>query len=337
MTTGVVKGLERWGRRAASLLGPLVSAGDGIIPPEPRRILVIRTDSRLGNLVLMEPLLRSLRVRFPEADIEVLASDRFSSILELQGYRVIGVDKRGQILDPSRFIRLIGHLRGRDYDVAIDAAHPHSFSLSGAVSAVLAGASCTISTDAGDSPAWYTETVSEPSLRWHESRALHHLGSLWDRWPEWSPPVLRPPGSFRKRDAVGMHVGASGEKAYPEDRMEELVSLLSGRTMLEMYWGTDDERRKASRLSQRFPVAIMPRLTMEGLLERLAGLRVFISADGGPMHVASALSVPVKALFREANMDRFAPLSEGSEVFFDPEGPDPSIVAEKVLISLGLY
>lgn len=333
-----IKDIERWGRRrAASLLRPPASAGEGSLPAEPRRILVIRTDSRLGNLVLMEPLLRSLRTRFPGADIEILASDRFSGILELQGYRVIGVDKKGQIRDPSKFIRLMGYLRERDYDVAIDAAHPHSFSLSGAVSAALAGASCTISTDAGDSPAWYTETVSEPPLHWHESRALHHLGSLWDRWPEWSPPVLRPPGKDRLRGTVGIHVGARGEKAYPEDKMEELVSLLSGRTILEIYWGSAEERLKANRLGNRFPAAVMPRLSLEGLVERISGLRMFISADVGPMHVASALSVPVKALFRVANMDRFAPLSEGSEVIFDPEGPEPRVVAGKVLNSLGIY
>lgn len=335
---GLLKKLERYGRKfTASVLSPAGSIGITDLPHEPGRILVIRTDSRLGNLVLMEPLLRSLRTRFPEASIDVLTSHRFSRILELQGYSVINVDKRGQIIDPSLFLRLIGDLRGRNYDVALDAAHPHSFSLSGAVTALLAGAQCTVSTDAGESRSWYTHTVPEPPLEWHESAALHHLGSLWRHWPLWTPPLLEAPGVPGTRDAVGIHLGASGAKAYPERLLEELVSKLSRRLLLEIYWGSEEERIRAAGLGERYPVAVMPRLSLDGLLERLSGLRALVCADCGPMHVASALSVPVKALFRVDNTERFAPLSSGSEVFLDPEGPDPELVAERILESLGCY
>ena len=332
----LMKNIERHGRKRLSglLCAVLTSSGKSKLPSDPSRILVIRTDNRLGNLVLLEPLLRSIKERFPRANLEILAGDVFSELLENQGYTVIGVDKKGQIRNPLKFLRLVRNLRKSSYDVAIDAAHPHSFSLSGAVSAAMSGSNCRISTSTGNNnDGWYTHTVPAPLLDWHESRALHSLGSVWDGWPAWSPPLLTSLQS-EKRNAVGFHVGASGMKKYPQDLMEKLVKMISGRIHLELYWGSREEKATAEHLARNFDVEVMPELTITGMLDRIAGLRLFVSADNGPMHVASALSVPVIALFRVDNRERFAPLSDGSEVLYAPEGADPADVieiAEKIL------
>lgn len=332
-----LKSIEQWGRRRASAAITLAAADcETSLSLKPNRILVIRTDNRLGNLVLMEPLLRSLKTRFPGVELDILVSDVFSELLECQGYNVIHADKKGQIRNPAKFVNLIQQLRSRSYDVAIDAAHPHSFSLSGAVSTALSGADCRISTDAGDSAGWYTDTVPEPPMNWHESRALHSLGSVWDNWPEWSPPELHAAFAV-ERNAAGIHAGASGNKRYQIEHLEELVDRICRRVILEIYWGSRDERKTAEYLGSRYPVAVMPELSVTGLIEKIAGLRLFITPDNGPMHIASALSVPVIALFRIDNRDRFAPLSEGSKTFYDREGPDPERVAAAVLEVLGCY
>jgi ADP-heptose:LPS heptosyltransferase len=325
-----VKHLERWSRRRTASIPGVLPGREEALPPDPSRILVIRTDNRLGNLVLLEPLLRSVRNRFPCAELDILASDVFSELLECQGYNVIKVDKKGQIRNPARFVSLIRKLRSRSYDVAIDAAHPHSFSLSGAIGTVLSGAGCRISTDAGDSSGWYTNTVAEPPIDWHESRALHALGSVWNGWPAWSPPELHA-GNTGKRDAAGLHVGASGNKKYPFELLEDLVDRICRKVILEVYWGSDEEREIALYLRNRYPVAVMPELSISELIERIAGLRLFITSDNGPMHIASAVSVPVIALFKEDNGNRFAPLSEGSKILFANEGQEPELVAEAIL------
>jgi heptosyltransferase III len=330
----LLKSLELWGRRRAAEAFSGISVDEtGEFLGEPSKVLVIRIDNRLGNLVLLEPLLRSLTERFPSAEVDVLVSDVFSELLECQGYSVIKVDKKGQIKDPTTFITLISFLRSRCYDVAIDAGHPHSFSLSGAAAAILSGAAARVSTDAGDSPGWYTHTAATPPLDWHESRALHSLGSVWQEWPDWSPPFLIADGAAA-RDAVGLHVGASGGKRYSRDDLDELVGSLYGRVVIEIYWGTPQERETAEYLGRKYPVAVMPELSIKELIERIAGLRLFISPDNGPMHLASAVSVPVIALFRVENFDRFAPLSPGSRVLFNRDGPDPEAVAGAVLEAL---
>ncbi len=331
----LMKEIERWGRRtgASAISGTFTDRHKKPVP-DPSRILVIRTDNRLGNLVIMEPLLRSLKTRFPDSDLTILASDVFSELLKYQGYTVIEADKKGQIRNPAKFMNLINKLRSRSFDAAIDAAHPHSFSFSGAVSTLLSGAERRISTDAGDSDGWYTDTVPEPPLDWHESRALHSLGSVWDRWPQWSPPLLYTENAV-KRNSAGLHVGASGNKRYPVELLEKLVDRICRKVILEIYWGSMDELKTAMYLGSRYPVAVMPRLSVTELIDRIAGLRLFITSDNGPMHIASAVSVPVISLFRIDNMDRFKPLSDGSKTFYAGDGPEPDLVAAAVLETMG--
>ena len=296
----------------------------------PERLLVVRTDSRLGNLVLMEPLLAGLRISFPDCELHVLTSHVFAGLLESQGYRVIAVDKKGQIVRPWRFAKLVDDIRSTGYDVVLDASHPHSFSLSSAVTGSFSGAPCRIGFDSGGGGDWYSHTVPEPPLTVHESRAMHSLGGLWPDWPEWRPPVLIH-NQMDKRGSIGVHVGASGRKAFPMEYFLQLVGILTARVQVEVYWGGAEERRRAEVLRAAHGARVMPLMDLGGLLDSMAGLNGLVTPDNGPMHAASALGIPTVGLFRVDNAERFRPLSEGSEVILDPEAAEPEKAAEMIL------
>jgi heptosyltransferase-3 len=325
-----VKRIERAGRRGLSgLLRVVFARHSATLPAEPRSILVVRTDNRLGNLVLMEPLLRSIRERFPEAELVLLLSHVFAELLVSQGYSVITVDKKRQIGRPWEFCKLVLRLRKSSFEVAIDASHPFSFSLSGAVSTAMCGAPSRIGTPSGDWEGWYTAVSGPPDRKCHESRTIHGLGGVWQDWPKWTPPRLEVSG-FEKRDAVGLHVGGKPGKAYPREKLRKAVSEITAFSDLEIYWGSDMELLIAEELGGD-RITIMPRLDVTGFMRAVAGLRAFVSPDCGPMHIASALGIPVIALFRTDNAERFSPLSEGSAVLSDPDGADP----HKVVAALG--
>lgn len=108
----------------------------------------------------------------------------------------------------------------------------------------------------------------------------------------------------------------------PFEKLRDIARIVSSRMPLEIYWGTDEEKTLAEAVSEAGG-RVMPGLPVPDLLVALAGLSVFVTADNGPMHAASALGVPVVALFRIGNFERYRPLSDGSSVLYDPEGPDP--------------
>ncbi len=319
-----LKGLELRGRR---LLEPplkriLAVGGPGRLPPSPERILVVRADNRLGNLVMLTSLLNALRERFPRASVSVLANRGFHSILEGQGWELIPVDRKAMARRPWMLRGLAARLGSMGFEAAIDASHPHGFSLSSAAAVALTGCPCRIGSPIGASPGWYTHCPSSmPGKEQHESRALHALGSVWPDWPRWSPPKLALPGGPGRR-AVGIHPGAKPDKTFPVEFLEEVVRGCVPLAPVEVFWGNPGEEAVADALVLAGAVKAEP-MGLKEFARRISGLAAFVCPDSGPMHVASAMGTPVVAMFRKEGAARFGPLSPRS---VSVTGPDPEDV-----------
>lgn len=320
-----LKGFELWGRRILEppLKRLLLSGDPGPLPQSPRKILVVRVDSRLGNLVMLTSLLNALRERFPRASVSVLVSRGFHSILEGQGWRLIPVAKKTMARRPWMLHGLVSRLRSMEFDVTIDASHPHGFSLSSAVATALPGCPHRIGSPVGASPGWYTRSPSSmPGKEQHESRALHAVGAVWPGWPRWRPPRLALPGEPRRR-ALGIHPGAKPDKTFPVEFLEEVVRGCAPLAPVEVFWGNSREESVADALASAGAVK-MPAMGLTEFALRVSGLAAFVCPDSGPMHVASAMGVPVTALFRKDDSARFGPLSPWSVSITEP-GPEEVI------------
>ncbi|MBN1433341.1 glycosyltransferase family 9 protein [Candidatus Fermentibacterales bacterium] len=343
--TGLLKPFERWGRRNLSGFLRVMLAGrrpTSVLPEDPSSVLVVRTDSRLGNLVLLEPLLRSLSERFPGCSVQLLASDAFSAVLSRHASlaRIWAAPKKSFISGPHRLLAFFRSLRREGFDVAVDASHPGGFSLSGAVAVTLSGARHRIGWSNPGSRGWFDSLVELPpgsGRDLHESAVLHHLGSLWSGWPAWSRPSLAPPrhrDPRSRRPLIGLHVGARRDKGYPVERMSELAGLLRKLGEVRLLWGTQRERELAVSLSARESLPRAPGL--EELSRELSSLDLYITPDNGTMHLASALGIPVIGLFAvEGSSIRFAPLSPGSVGLYARGGPEPEEVAARARAILG--
>lgn len=315
-----LKGFERWGRRVLQtpLKRLLLSGRPGRPPSSPESILVVRVDNRLGNLVMLTSLLNALREKFPRASVSVLVSNVFHDILEGQGWKLIPVAKKTMARRPWMLPGLVARLRGQRFDVVIDASHPHGFSLSSAVITALAGCPHRIGSPLGAEPGWYTCSPSSmPGTDQHESRALHAVGAVWPGWPRWRPPRLALPREPRSR-LIGIHPGAKGEKAFPQEFFQELVERLAGVAPVEVFWGSSHEELLADALEQSGGIK-MPPMSVREFAQKVSGLGLFVCPDSGPMHVASAMGVPVVALFQKDDARRFGPLSPWSVSLTRPE------------------
>jgi len=326
-----LKGFERWGRRVLQtpLKRLLLSGGPGRPPSSPERILVVRVDNRLGNLVMLTSLLNALREKFPSAVVSVLVSNVFHHILEGQGWKLIPVAKKTMAKRPWLLIGLVHRLRQQEFDVVIDASHPHGFSLSSAVITALAGCPHRVGSPLGAEPGWYTCSPSSmPGTDQHESRALHAVGAVWPGWPRWRPPRLALPREPRSR-LIGIHPGAKGDKALPSGFLQELVGRLSGLAPVGVFWGNTQEEGIADALVQ-YGAVKMPPMNLPEFAQKVSGLGVFVCPDSGPMHVASAMGVPVVAVFQKDDARRFGPLSPWSVSLIRPE-PDQVVRCVKAL------
>jgi ADP-heptose:LPS heptosyltransferase len=280
-----------------------------------KRVLIVRQDSRLGNLLLLTPLLKGLRVAFPASVTDLLVSDAYGEVLRQDPniHEQFVLPKEMFWPDPTLPVRLLWTLRRRRYDVAIDASAMHAFSLSSALITALSGARRTVGFDRGDARVFLNEPVPQPHLPLHETQIqlclLRHLVAVGMEGPESARPECHLSGEERAEgrrlwaswglaaNSVALFVGARAEKRWP---MESFLGL-AGRICAEgrrcVIFGGPAEKALVEGLGLPSGAFLAPSLPLRRFAAVLAQARAMVTADTGPMHLAVALGVPTVELF----------------------------------------
>lgn len=312
------KRLELWGRRfLVVLLGGVIGKTPRQIElPEKPRFLLVRLDERVGNLVMLTPVLRTLRARFPDATIDVLGNARGRAILgshpDLDGFLCFRKRALFALDGPLRIPR---ELRRRRYSVAIDASNPTDPSLTQAILVALSGARYTIGSAARGYGSFYSQRI-EASAEHEIDLRLQLLAPLpGDAVVR--EPSLRPVGAslrfveaFQSESDTGAYVvlnlGARLEqKQLSVDEYAKIADAMSVRGTVVLTWGPK-ERAIAEAVSARSPGAIVaPPTTLEELCAVLEHASAVVSCDTGPMHVAVALGTPTLGVFVATDPARF--------------------------------
>jgi len=298
----------------AALPRPTPVAGR-LEPASVRRVLLVRQDSRLGNLILLTPLLKGIRGAFPQAKTDVLVSDAYGEILRSDPNvgRIFVLPKEMFWPDSTLPVRLLWTLRRNRYDVAFDASAMHAFSLSSAVITALSGAWRTVGFDRGDAKVFLNELVPPPALPLHETLIqlclLRHLlagraegapaarpechltdperaegKALWDSWGLGG-------------DSVAIFVGARAEKRWPLENFLGLAGRIGAAGRRCVLFGGPAEKALVEGLGLPAGSFLAPSLPLRRFASALAQARAVVTADTGPMHLAVALGVPTVELF----------------------------------------
>lgn len=283
----------------------------------PGKILVIRPGG-MGDMILLLPMLRSLRQHYPEARIDVVCEKRNREILVLAGDPAITL-----LYDAAPLSTLYRLLRG-GYDLAIDTEQFHHFS---AVIAWLSGAPLRIGFKINPvRNSLYTHLVTY-DLEGYEAdefrRLLAPLGIHEAAVVEGclgGPTSAAPEaGSLNHSPAIVLHIGASTRyKRWDTEKYAELVRRLGqdpgcqgGDGMICLVGGAPD-KSMAEEIARRSSLGARVRCAAGagGLAETasfIRGARLFIGGDSGLMHMAVAMGIPVVALFGPSDPLKWVP------------------------------
>ncbi|ABC27929.1 lipopolysaccharide heptosyltransferase I [Hahella chejuensis KCTC 2396] len=66
-------------------------------------------------------------------------------------------------------------------------------------------------------------------------------------------------------------------------------------------WGNEQEKERAERLKASSGVRVLPRMSLKGVAEHIAGAQVIVTVDTGLGHLAAALAKPTIALYGPTN------------------------------------
>ncbi len=310
------------------------------------RILVCRPNHRLGNMLLMTPLITELERRYRGAEIDIVAEggaarDVFASYFSVRN--IYCLPTRG-FKHPLAFLRLLAQIRRNHYDLVIDPCLGSGFSR---ILTRLFRGKRKLGYGDPAHPRGLTHVVPVAAaprhmaqrpvtlLRWHERT---QAGATSDFPPldirlsdgeraqgrQMVDELLRHSGQLADGPVIGIFANATGAKRYsgewwrsfiaalrlalPSCRLVEVVPA-HGSSMLEGKWPgyySTSSRRRAAVMS---------------------AVDLMVSADCGVMHLAVASGVATAGLFSVTDEAVYGPYGSGCSVRSGAEDDVAAVVA----------
>jgi ADP-heptose:LPS heptosyltransferase len=324
-----MRSFERAAKRSLiRLTAPIFpSRRAGAVPPA--RLLVVRVDDRLGNLILLSPLFTWLREVCPETRVDLLASRAFACLYAHDDRigRVHVIDKQVQKLFFPAFLRDLGRLGAASFDAALECSDRNAFSFNSALYTQATRAPRRVGFANDLAGSYLTDSISPPADGHAARDPLLLAGALLGAEP---PPLSqlrlrlilpRPAGTWEETlgrlsegsegRIVGIHVGGRGQKRWaPEEPVRLAAGLADSGWRPWIFHGPMEPDAGAlyHALEPR-GVRVVPRAPILEVAQAFARCALVIAPDTGPMHLAGAVGTPTLALFLSSDLDRYRPIA----------------------------
>ena len=300
-----------------------------------KKILVIRQDNRIGNLVLTTPLLLALRKSFPQAKLSFLSSSVSAEVFS--GLKLIDellvLEKKRYIRNPFAFISQIFSLRRKGFDLAFDCSDENHLSFGHGMWIYLSRAKYRVGHKREKSDLFLNIEVppanhTRHAIEMHLDLLRFLIPGISDELPflgakkeekEYIRNYLEKMGITDEDFLVGINLGGTGEKRWEIRNFIELGNWLRERENVKLIyiWGPEEkELVKNLKISEVLP-EILPLPKLSALLQRC---NLFISSDSGIMHLATSVGTPTLAIFIHSDPQKFGPRGKGDRVISALDG-----------------
>ncbi len=276
--------------------------------------VVVRATNWLGDAVMSLPAIRALRGVFPHAHLAVVARPWVADLYarERSIDRVIPYAAKTWS-ERRAFAR---QLRGEGFDAAI--LLPNSFD--SALTMWMAGIPQRIGYRRDARGLLLTQAIERPDPgeiprheRFYYLELLRRAGMM-EKFPEAAPIELEGIEAAREagvrkmtelgiaQPAIGISPGAAygnAKRWLPERFAEAAARVAREREAAVVVFGSAAERELCGQVAAAIPGArnLAGQTTLREFIDLAAACSLFLTNDSGAMHVASALGVPVSAVF----------------------------------------
>lgn len=276
--------------------------------------------------------MQALRSRFPSARIAVLGKPHARPLLEGAEFvdEVFTFDFpwtafknkwRPSRYSISSFRQLFAELRNRNFDVSIDARRDIRSNLV----TYFAGAKRRIGYDFGGGAHLLTDVLPSGDQGAHKvddwlallaplgistARTFRPRLNVSAEERERARASLSSLGVSGSRPVIGVHRGASlPSREWGRDRFAAAARLISAERDVD--WVIFEERTREGRETSSSEDGIpIVKTTLRELMALITQCDLFLCNDSGPMHIASALQVPVTGLFGSGRKEWYGPVGD---------------------------
>ncbi len=294
-------------------------------------VLIIKSSS-LGDIVHSLPAATAFAAARPEARIDWLIEARWAGLLEGHPLirRLIVFDSHAPRQNPfspqvyAGFIDLVSRLRRVRYEAAVDlqrltksaammllvrARRRYGFAWNSCrepASALVTSRRAKIDYQHDQIREQYLAPLSlaagtelelpQPPYLWPQDEAVESLAGKFPAWPRGRP------------YGVALLGGAFGTKLWPIESWREVLARLAESLPVILPWAGEAERRAAAEAADGVSgVVIPPPMDLKELAALLAGAKLVIGGDTGPLHLAAALGRPTVSFYGPTLAERNAP------------------------------
>lgn len=305
-------------------------------PKEEPLNIIVRMPNWLGDLVMATPILHDLRHRFPEANITAMCQGGVGQLLKHDP----NVDDIYSFKRPSGWIHhhhpaeIINKLRFGKYDLGIILTNSFSSALwfwRGDVKNRV-GFATNLRSTLLNKAVPFPENIQKQHLVLTYKALLEPLGIPLSKSPPKlyvSPKEMEEAHILLKslnidpktQTIIGINPGAAYGTAkcwLPERFRAVTENLIKTPNTVVLYFGDNIGAPVVSEickgLSDQHVINLAGKTSIRELLALIKCCKVFLTNDSGPMHIASALEVPLVALFGSTSDVKTGPYAGGTVI-----------------------
>ncbi len=302
-----------------------------------KKILVVRQDRKIGNLLLTTPFLFSLKEFFPGAEIFYLASKTFQNLFSnhsvLDG--IFAVDKSKYIFNPFSFIKLIKKIRRQNFDICFDLSDENQISATNLLYTYLSRAKYRIGHQREGSGGFLNIEVPKEEKPKHAVDMHLDLLRFLFREVKSSELKIDVPDNNQKKALnylarkgvnendflIGINLGGRGKKRWGKENFLDVADWLVGAfdCKVILIWGPEEKALVKDLIFEKDIVLadLLPLLTLAALIKRC---NLFISSDSGIMHLSTAVRTPTFALFIDSDPVKYGPRGTKHRIIVSKDG-----------------
>lgn len=283
-----------------------------------RSVLICRPNHRLGNQLLITPIVQEVINVFPEAKIDLFLKGGLGSII-FKNYNNIGriiCLPRKPVKQPFQYLKAWFSIKKQKYDLVINVVKGSS---SGRISTRFSNSKHKVY-DSHQTNIQDTIHIAKSSVYCFRNH-LKKIGFIprQENTPtlnlKLSPSeILNGQKLLEKlagnnKKTISIFTYATDDKCYPESWWlpfyDKLQKTFPNYNIIEVL--------PVENVSQiQFKAPTLYSKDIREMAALIANTEVFIGADGGVMHLASAAQTPTVGLFSRANQEEYAPYGNNS-------------------------
>ena len=343
---GLIKSIERWGRRFLLLLIPQPRREHLPESFAPKTALVIRVDPRVGNSIMLTSFLEQLASTYPTIKVTVLGPRQADPLMRDHPKltQFISFDKK-RVFGDAGWFKTFRFLKTQSFDVVFEASNPSRASTTHAILTSLSQSPVKVGFKRHSDETRFTITaaVLTPLEEHHENaqrgQFLKALGQASAHIPlpnmrHISTGAISSITTWLHQNAstgyVVLNVGARlRAKHLSQELYREILRVVEERGDVAVVTYGPSEHRLAQRTVEDTKALLCPPTSLRELGEVFERATHVITCDTGPMHLSVSMNTPTCGIFLTTAPKRFGYRSRG-HISVDAQSMSHQTIVESV-------